>query len=452
MESPPPTPPSRAQSDDEHRFKMINTPCEWIEDYRPGGYHPVHLGDLFNYDHYQVIRKLGEGSYSTVWLARDTKNNNYVALKILVSDSSESLDELRMLEHIFHVAPGKASLHITQLLNQFEHSGPNGTHKCFVFEPMGPSVNSMVEELPQFKPRLYGMKLRYPPQMARAILKQSLQALEFLHENGIAHGDFQPGNIRLISLDWLNFKHMVLFALDDIGSVSEDLLRQGEVVRDGAITGSLSPPVERIDGKEDRWAPRYLCVGKPLADFTNYMGNLKIKLSDMGGAYFFKEPSSKPIIPAGLRAPELILTGNVNETFDVWSFGCLLFELVTGQPLCCVPWDPTENGQDDDHLLQLTYALGPLPDELYKHWKTSSLYFTTQRELYNCNIGGIPEGEEPYMIEQVSMEEMFDRAKPEIEEAEADEVKSLIRRILQYDPAQRPSAAEILQDPWFCKT
>lgn len=63
----PPTP-----SSDEQRFKPITLPCEWVEDYRPGGYHPVLLGDIFNRQ-YKVIRKLGEGSYSTVWLARDLK-------------------------------------------------------------------------------------------------------------------------------------------------------------------------------------------------------------------------------------------------------------------------------------------------------------------------------------------------------------------------------------------
>jgi hypothetical protein len=70
--SSPPTPPSRALIDGERRFKTITLPCEWVEDYRPGGYHPVVLGDVFNRQ-YKVIRKLGEGSYSTVWLARDLK-------------------------------------------------------------------------------------------------------------------------------------------------------------------------------------------------------------------------------------------------------------------------------------------------------------------------------------------------------------------------------------------
>ena len=41
--------------------------------YRPGGYHPVHLGDLYH-QRYRVIHKLGFGSYSTVWLARDLQS------------------------------------------------------------------------------------------------------------------------------------------------------------------------------------------------------------------------------------------------------------------------------------------------------------------------------------------------------------------------------------------
>jgi hypothetical protein len=73
MSTLPPTPPSRAIIDGEQRFKTITLPCEWVEDYRPGGYHPVVLGDIFNNGQYKVIRKLGEGSYSTVWLARDLK-------------------------------------------------------------------------------------------------------------------------------------------------------------------------------------------------------------------------------------------------------------------------------------------------------------------------------------------------------------------------------------------
>ena len=37
------------------------------------------------------------------------------------------------------------------------------------------------------------------------------------------------------------------------------------------------------------------------------------------------------------------------------------------------------------------------------------------------------------MLEQTSMEELFDRANPELDENDARKVKALIRRILQYD-------------------
>lgn len=79
--SPPSTPSKPVQtppfatvslSRDEWRFENLSAPTEWIEDYRPGGYHPIHLGDVFQ-DRYKVLRKLGYGSYSTVWLVRDSQ-------------------------------------------------------------------------------------------------------------------------------------------------------------------------------------------------------------------------------------------------------------------------------------------------------------------------------------------------------------------------------------------
>ncbi|PNY24141.1 octanoyltransferase [Tolypocladium capitatum] len=106
---------------------------------------------------------------------------------------------------------------------------------------------------------------------------------------------------------------------------------------------------------------------------------------------------------------------------------------------------------DDDHLLSLTAQLGALPDKLFKHWKTSSLYVTLERKLFNCQLGGVAEGLELPMLAQTSMEELFDEAGPDLDEEEARTVKALIRRVLQYDPAKRPLPAEILYDLWFCE-
>ncbi|RKL25237.1 hypothetical protein BFJ70_g12284 [Fusarium oxysporum] len=399
--SPPPTRPSRAPGDQERRFKDIRSPCEWIEYYRPGGFHPVHLGDLFNDGQFKVIRKLGEGAYSTVWLAHDLRNSRYVAVKILISENTETSHELRILHHLAKVAPQDGVRHITQLFTEFKHKGPNGIHKCLVFEPMGPSVNSM--------------------------------GLAFLHKNGVAHGDFQPGNI--------------LFSVQSMYSLDEASLRQEENVQ----TKSISPPVERLDGKQDKWAPRYLCLAQPLAPFASISENLQVKLSDMGGAYFLDDPPEKPITPLGLRAPELVLKREVDKSLDIWSFGCLVFELVTGQPLFCIPAYDDRTEEDDNHILELQAKLGPLPDELYSHWETSSRYYTKDRKLYNCQLGGVGEGQEPLMLEQTSMEKAFDLTTPDLADEEAEKVKRLIRRILQYDPSKRPTIKDILCDPWFAE-
>ena len=45
---------------------------ESLQKYSPGGYHPTRLGEVFD-GKYHVVRKLGYGQYSTMWLARDTK-------------------------------------------------------------------------------------------------------------------------------------------------------------------------------------------------------------------------------------------------------------------------------------------------------------------------------------------------------------------------------------------
>lgn len=41
-------------------------------EYCPGGYHPIFIGDVYN-GRYKVLRKLGWGHFSTVWLVWDMK-------------------------------------------------------------------------------------------------------------------------------------------------------------------------------------------------------------------------------------------------------------------------------------------------------------------------------------------------------------------------------------------
>jgi hypothetical protein len=60
---------SFSYSIDERRFFSLHE--EGAHRYRPGGLHPVSIGEVYEslIARYKIIHKLGWGSFSTVWLA-----------------------------------------------------------------------------------------------------------------------------------------------------------------------------------------------------------------------------------------------------------------------------------------------------------------------------------------------------------------------------------------------
>ncbi|KAJ9490474.1 hypothetical protein VN97_g2812 [Penicillium thymicola] len=58
---------------------------ERFEQFKRGQYYPANIGDVI-ISKYQIIGKLGFGTTSTVWLARDLKDHQYVTLKIYTRD------------------------------------------------------------------------------------------------------------------------------------------------------------------------------------------------------------------------------------------------------------------------------------------------------------------------------------------------------------------------------
>lgn len=95
-----------------------------------GGYHPVTLGDNFQSNRYIILRKLGWGHFSTVWLAKDKLNNSAVALKIVKSAkhyTETAYDEIKLLSRVVSAkASSPYRKYVVELLDSFEHRGPHG--------------------------------------------------------------------------------------------------------------------------------------------------------------------------------------------------------------------------------------------------------------------------------------------------------------------------------------
>ncbi|WAO96782.1 Protein kinase domain-containing protein [Fusarium falciforme] len=107
-------------------------------------FYPVHLSEVFN-GRLQTVAKLGYGSSSTIWLARDLEDHQYVALKVYIHNSVEHR-ELPFYEHLNTVLPTSKHVgadNVRKLLASFEVSGPHGNHIVLALQVSQMSLRDM---------------------------------------------------------------------------------------------------------------------------------------------------------------------------------------------------------------------------------------------------------------------------------------------------------------------
>ncbi|XP_033858240.3 SRSF protein kinase 3 isoform X2 [Acipenser ruthenus] len=199
LQTPPPpdfTPPPAVQlgSDDEEQ--------EDPTDYCRGGYYPVKIGDFFN-GRYHVVRKLGWGHFSTVWLCWDIHRKRFVALKVVKSAphyTETALDEIKLLKCVRDSDPTDPKREtIVQLIDDFKISGVNGVHVCMVLEVLGHQLLKWI-----IKSNYMGL----PIPCVKSILRQVLQGLDYLHTKcKVIHTDIKPENI-LMCVDDVYIRRM----------------------------------------------------------------------------------------------------------------------------------------------------------------------------------------------------------------------------------------------------
>ncbi|KAK6840188.1 serine/threonine protein kinase [Apiospora arundinis] len=371
------------------------------EDYCKGGYHPVQIGEKFKDGKYTVVRKLGWGHFSTVWLSRDNNSGNHVALKVVRSAShytETAIDEIKLLQKIVQANPNHPGRkYVVSLLDSFEHKGPNGTHVCMVFEVLGENLPGLIKKW---------QHRGIPRDLVVQITKQVLMGLDYLHrECGIIHTDLKPENVLIEIGDVEQVVKKVPLPSPLNASFNQNNMFPSQkshtslnaMMQDSSASGNKSP--NEKSGQREKTAD---ILSKEVSgislDKSASGGNsspdkkkrkrkgpiINVKIADLGNACWVSHHFTNDIQTRQYRSPEVILGGKWGASTDVWSMACMTFELITGDYLFD-PQSGTKYGKDDDHIAQIIELLGPFPKDLWKQGRWSQEIFNKRGELRNIH-------------------------------------------------------------------
>jgi len=160
-------------------------------------------------------------------------------------------------------------------------------------------------------------------------------------------------------------------------------------------------------------------------------------LTDFGSAQWLgKEPATRKISPYALRAPEVILEADYGTKVDVWSLGCMVFELLTGRWL----FHPVPGEAwllEDDHLAKIIELTGEtFSDEVLARCKKRDDYFDKNGKL--LRISELY----PMTLEQ----SMINYGLPK---ADAAPAAAFMRACLRLNPDERSTTKDLLDHPWL---
>jgi Tol biopolymer transport system component len=222
---------------------------------------------------YEITGPLGEGGMGVVYRATDSKLKREVAIKVLPEAFAADAERLARFERE------------AQLLAQLQHTNIASIYG--LEESSG--VRALVMELVEGEDLSERLKRgALPIEEALAVARQIAEALEAAHEKGIVHRDLKPGNVKLTP--------------------------EGKVkVLDFGLAKAMDAPPGSASAADLARSPTLMNSPTMTAAHGTQLGVI------LGTAAYM--------------SPEQARGGTVDKRADIWAFGVVLHEMLTGRQL-----------------------------------------------------------------------------------------------------------------------
>ena len=291
------------------------------------------------FEDYEIITKLGEGTFGKVYKVRNKTNNAIRAMKQIGKYWLDDINDKEVMKEI-------------EILKKLNHPYIIKLYEYYVTDDSIFLINELCEEGDLHgKMRKIG---RFPEFIVKIIMLQIFKALMYLNEKRIIHGDLKLENILVECYDDSDSEHQKEKNKKYDGFIEAikhdmDLLNQ-KINSFNTLEMKNSKEINninrRLNEKHQREAinsygttfrfrakPGGKSKSKNIYDLKEFkISNYGIKLIDFGCSKMFTRTKKNfsDIIGTLIYCSPEVIANNYNESCDIWSCGVLMYCLLSG--------------------------------------------------------------------------------------------------------------------------